>query len=282
MEENLLKYIVTPVSALYIGNWYISLEFDKLIKEQKIKDITCKNLRFLKDISCNDIIIVSFSEFDFFVNEILKKLKPEIKIILITAQIDLPILHKNDLTDYVLNHDNIIKWYSHNPIYIPSNKYGPFPYGIHTEKINIIYNISKLMSKEKLKKCKFDSVYNSAIRVHSHLPDDHIRHSDIFNKNLDEYHDYLSNIAISKYIISPSGDREDCFRHWESLLLGCIPISNISKDKYYSLFGDDMIYDCDVNNMKDYIDGNIIPEYTFPDRKKLMVSYWKNKVKEKA
>ena len=64
------------------------------------------------------------------------------------------------------------------------------------------------------------------------------------------------------------------------MLLGCIPISNIPKDKYYQLFGDDMVYDCDINKMKDYIDGNIIPEYTFPDRKKLMVSYWKNKIKE--
>ena len=280
MEENLLKYLVTPVSALYIGDWYLSLEFHKLIEDEKIKDCTCKKLRFLKDISCNDIIVVSFNEFHFFVNEILKKLKPEIKIILITAQIQLPILHKNDLTDYVLNHDNIIKWYSHNPVYIPSNKYSPFPYGIEIERVKNIYGIFKLIAKEKLIKCKVNGVYNGSIRVHSHLPNDHIRHSDIFNKNLEEYPEYLSNVAISKYIISPEGDREDCFRHWESLILGCIPISNISKDKYYPLFEDDMIYDCDINKMKDYIDGNIIQEYTFPDRKKLMVSYWKNKIKE--
>jgi len=280
MEKNLLKYLVTPVSSLYIGNWYLSLEFDKLIKDEKIKDCTCKKLRFLKDINCNDIIIVSFNEFSIFVNNVLKKLKPEIKIILITAQTELPILYKNDLTDYVLNHDNVIHWYSHNPIYIPCDKYSPFPYGIQINKVNHVYDIFKLMDKEKLKKCKINSVYNSAIRVHSHLPHDHIRHNTVFNKNQEEYHEYLSNIAISKYIISPEGDREDCFRHWEALLLGCIPISNIPRDKYYPLFGDDMIYDCDVNKIKDYIDGNIIPEYTFPDRKKLMVSYWKNKIKE--
>ena len=287
MEKNLLKYIVTPVSALYIGDWYLSFEFDKLIKDDIVKDHKCKKINSFEDLKANDILVVSSSESCLFVSQILNKLKPDIKIILITVQYHLHscpsglrLPRRDTLTDYVLNHDNIIHWYSHNPIYIPCDKYSPFPYGIELDKVNQVYDIFNLINKEKLKKCKVNSVYNSPIKVHSHLPYDHIRHNIVFNKNLEEYHDYLSNIVISKYIISPEGDREDCYRHWEALLLGCIPISNIPKDKYYQLFGDDMVYDCDINKMKDYIDGNIIPEYTFPDRKKLMVSYWKNKIKE--
>jgi len=289
MDKNILKYIITPASALYIGDWYCSLEFDKLIKDEIIKDHKCKRINSFEDLKANDILVVSCAEFCIFVKHILDKLKPDIKIILITIQNHLHTCttgvwrppRRDTLTDYVLNHNNIIHWYSHNPVYISSNKYSPFPYGIQIDKVNGIYDIFKLMDKEKLKKHKINSVYNGPVTVHSHLPYYHIRHSDIFNKNLEEYHEYISNLIVSKYVISPKGDREDCFRHWEALLLGCIPISDISKDKYYSSFGDDMIYDCDVNKMKDYIDGNIIPEYTFPDRKKLMVSYWKNKVEEK-
>lgn len=288
MDENILKYIITPVSALYIGNWYLSLEFDKLIEEGKIKDHKCKRINSFEDLKTNDILVVSASELCVFVDKILDKLKSNIKIILITVQYHLHtcltgVWHwprRDTLTDYVLNHDNIIHWYSHNPIYIPSNKYSPFPFGIQMNRVKEIYGVFKLMNKETLIKRKVNGVYNGSVGVHPHLPYDHIRHSDIFAKKPVGYYEYLSHLITSKYIISPSGDREDCFRHWESLLLGCIPISNISKDKYYPLFGDDMIYDCDVNKMKDYIDGNIIPEYTLPDRKKLMVSYWKNKIKE--
>lgn len=289
MDENILKYIVTPATALYIGDWYLSIEFDNLIKDENIKDYKCKRINSFEDLKANDILVVSDDLLCVFVNKILDKLKPNIKIILITVQYHLHTClsgawrwpRRDTLTDYILNHDNIIHWYSHNPIYIPNNKYSPFPYGIQTNKVKSIYDIFKAAYKEKLINCKVNGVYNGPIRIHLHLPYDHIRHSDIFDKKSVGYYEYLSNLLVSKYIISPKGDREDCFRHWEALLLGCIPISNISKDKYYPLFGDDMIYDCDVNKMKDYIDGNIIQEYTFPDRKKLMVSYWKNKVEEK-
>ena len=288
MEKNLLKYIVTPVSALYIGDWYLSVEFDKLIKHGIVKDHACKKINSFEDLKANDILVVSSSELYVFIKQILNKLKPDIKIILITVQYHLHLCpsgiykwpRRDTLTDYVLNHNNIIHWYSHNPVYIPCNKYSAFPFGIELDNINRMYDIFNLMNKEKLKKCKINSVYNGPIAVHSHLPYYHIRHNNVFNKNREKFSEYLSNIAVSKYIISPEGDREDCFRHWEALLLGCIPISNISRDKYYPLFGDDMIYDCDVNKMKEYINCNIIPEYTFPDRKKLMVSYWKNKIKE--
>jgi hypothetical protein len=49
-----------------------------------------------------------------------------------------------------------------------------------------------------------------------------------FNKTFlgsDKYYEEISNY---KYVISPHGDRPDCYRHWESIGLGAVPIANIN------------------------------------------------------
>jgi hypothetical protein len=42
--------------------------------------------------------------------------------------------------------------------------------------------------------------------------------------------DMYNKIAISKFLISPIGDRDDCYRHYEAIGLGTIPISNAAKN----------------------------------------------------
>lgn len=36
--------------------------------------------------------------------------------------------------------------------------------------------------------------------------------------------DYYRAMASTEYVLSPNGDRPDCYRHYEALLLGAIPI----------------------------------------------------------
>lgn len=38
------------------------------------------------------------------------------------------------------------------------------------------------------------------------------------------FHTYLEEMAQHKFIISPPGDVQDCYRHWEAILVGSIPI----------------------------------------------------------
>ncbi|CAB9511178.1 expressed unknown protein [Seminavis robusta] len=45
-------------------------------------------------------------------------------------------------------------------------------------------------------------------------------------QNLD-YHSYLRSIAQSDYVLSPDGDHPDCHRHYESLGLGAMPITEL-------------------------------------------------------
>lgn len=50
-------------------------------------------------------------------------------------------------------------------------------------------------------------------------------------------HKYLLNMRKSKYCISPHGDMADCYRHWEAMYMGCIPITIKHKqlERFYDL-----------------------------------------------
>ncbi|OEU06279.1 hypothetical protein FRACYDRAFT_255289 [Fragilariopsis cylindrus CCMP1102] len=45
-----------------------------------------------------------------------------------------------------------------------------------------------------------------------------------------DYVDYLRDISRTKYVISPDGDHPDCHRHYESIGLGAIPITQPDGD----------------------------------------------------
>jgi hypothetical protein len=43
------------------------------------------------------------------------------------------------------------------------------------------------------------------------------------------FSDYMNEMADYKFVISPRGDVLDCYRHWEAIMLGCIPIMKRSE-----------------------------------------------------
>ena len=55
------------------------------------------------------------------------------------------------------------------------------------------------------------------------------------------YIQYLKEITRSRYILSPQGDRPDCYRNYEAIGLGCIPISNLESG-FQEIFEENMIY----------------------------------------
>ena len=47
--------------------------------------------------------------------------------------------------------------------------------------------------------------------------------------------DYLEELARSKFVLSPSGHKPDCFRHYEALALGAIPVTDLDSATYSHL-----------------------------------------------
>jgi hypothetical protein len=79
------------------------------------------------------------------------------------------------------------------------------------------------------------------------------------------------------FILSPYGNGMDCHRHWESIILGCIPI--IKSEEFRDMFSD-----LPVLNVKDWSDINdkLLEETIEKFSKihfncdKLTLQYWKN------
>ena len=86
----------------------------------------------------------------------------------------------------------------------------------------------------------------------------------------------------STYTISTSGDRDDCYRHYECIGLNSIPISNIN---YKEIFGNNMIYS-DINNIIKIIKYNRLPiendKYkNNTNRDILLIDYWRDKISQR-
>jgi len=102
---------------------------------------------------------------------------------------------------------------------------------------------------------------------------------DIFGKksgNKVDFLDYLNNLRKSYFVISTTGDRDDCFRHCECIGLDSIPISNISTN-YREIYEDNMIYS-NAPEMINMLNNEKEITYTIPNKDILTIEYWKNKI----
>ena len=283
-----VEYLVTPVAPYFICNHFISTEIhntpgSKYIRmnlELKANDLI-KNKNY-NDIKNFEIIQIQVDLFNFFYDEILPIIiKNNIKVIIITSQMQLPQIQRNHKTDELLNNSNIILWISQNPIYTNNEKYMAFPYGLDQRTINKYIKFIKLNNINTDKNIK---ILNQYTRAHRHLPDNHIRKMfDIFGKNSGKelnYEEFLTNILNSEFVISTSGDRDDCYRHYECIGLNAIPVSNIN-DGYKDIFGDNMLYS-NAEEMINMISENTVDyNYKKPNRDMLTISYWVCKINEK-
>jgi len=234
-----LSKIINPFSLYYLCNHYYGIEIEQNnlpLLEKKNNLQKNKNFPAIKDY---DIIHCEVNYFEEFC-----KILPSInkKIILTTGQWDAPQIKKNNLTDTVLHNKNIVLWISQNPIYKNSDKYIAFPYGVIP---HFLEEYSKRLILNETNKKKHDisflPILNNTNPCRKKLPV-------LPSLTPTEFYEKL---AETKYVISPIGDRDDCYRHYEAIGLGTIPISNVN-EFYKDIFGNNMIY-VDFNTMLDMV-----------------------------
>ena len=282
---NLLEHFVTPLASYFICDHYISDEIYNNTWKYIGMDLELKANNLIKnknydDIKNFEIIQIQVDLLDYFYYEILPIIiKNDIKVVIITSQMHLPQIHRNQITDNLLDNNNIILWISQNPIYTNNEKYMAFPLGICQHKINDYISFIKSNNINTDKNIK---ILNQHANAHYHLPDNHIRKVyDIFGKDSGKgqvsYTEFLINILNSEFVISTAGDRDDCHRHYECIGLNAIPVSNISGG-YKDIFGDNMIYS-NAEEMINMINNNIVNyNYKKPNRDILTISYWLDKI----
>jgi len=272
---NLFKNIINPFSGYLLCNHSVSEELYNHIFSNEYPDIHAHNTnindllleRNYNIINDYDVIYLECILFDLFVDEMLPKIKK--KIILITGRWHLPQVLKSYKSDYLLNHPNILLWISQNPVYISHNKYIPFPYGIQYCKLET-YAKQLLLPVNKTKHITFLPINNSTNECRKKLPE-------LPGMDTSEYYEKISE---SEFVISPIGDRDDCYRHYECIGLGSIPISNVG-ETYKALFQDNMYY-CDIDKIIEIMDSNIIDfSYSIPNRDLICFDYYRDIVMKK-
>lgn len=258
-KNNLFKNIINPFSGYLLSQHFIGYE---VLKMKSMLPSNINNLfinRNYNIINDYDVIYLECILFDLFIDEMLPNINK--KIILITGLCNFPQIFKSSKTDNLLNHQNILLWISQNPIYINHPRYVPFPYGIAH------YNLEKyakhlLLSVDKTKHITFLPINNGTNKCRKKLPDLPVM----------DTCEYYENVSASEFVISPIGDRDDCYRHYECIGLGSIPISNVG-ETYKALFQDNMYY-CDIDRILEIMDSGIIDvSYSIPNRDFICFDY---------
>jgi hypothetical protein len=257
------ELIINPYSLIYMCDHYYQEELNIINKNNLIIN---KDFSKIKDY---DIIYCQVNFLSDFFYEILEKIDK--KIILATGQDQNPKIFKSELTDKILKHKNISLWISQNPIYENSDKYLAFPYGLNVNSVyayaTFLYYYNNIEKPNNLIHLPLNYSTNPCRLKLPIIP----KISSI---------DFWIQIARAKFILSPIGDRDDCFRHYEAIGLGTIPVSNVS-ELYKNIFTTNMIYN-NIDEMANMLNqDNLDLVYKEPNKDLICHEYWKDIVYKK-
>ncbi len=127
----------------------------------------------------------------------------------------------------LLDSPHLIAWLATNLDGYDHPKLHPIPFGI----ANSFYSYGHIPTFEKVLAKKLPK----SILLYMNISFNHPERKKAYNYFIDkpfckavsdrlQLEDYLDDIARAKFIVSPRGNGEDCFRTWEALLFGTIPI----------------------------------------------------------
>ena len=294
-------FISRDLFILYSDVVLIDSHDQKMVENLFKKAITDK-------IGQNIIIFIKVELLDMYIPYLLAL---DSKFILITTCCDdycMPYYFFPPGDDVKISHDslissrNLIHWFTQNPS-IKHSKLTAIPIGpkwqyssrsfFGEDKVNIInilyeYGLDDALKNFKSKKSELiyvnfsQTTYDPKFRTHRGMRENTF---DICKKNKfpisnpQSFENYLANLKLHKFCISPPGMGIDTHRAWESLMCGTIPImfatpmDNIFEDLPVVIIDDWSIINEDFLNKKyEEIKSR---EYNF---EKLYSPYWKNKI----
>ena len=257
------KLIINPYSLIYMCDHYYQEEHSIINKNNLIIN---KDFSKIKDY---DIIYCQVNFLSEFFYEILDKIDK--KIILATGQNKNPKIFKSELTDKILEHKNVLLWVSQNPIYDNSDKYLAFPFGLN---IDSVYAYATFLYY-----CKIEEKPNNLIHLPLNYTTNPCRLKLPIIPRISSTQFWIE-IVQAKFILSPIGDRDDCYRNYEAIGLGTIPVSNVN-DLYKNIFTTNMVYS-NIDEMVNMLhDDNLNLVYKEPNKDLICYEYWKDIVHKK-
>ncbi|KKQ48839.1 MAG: hypothetical protein US69_C0013G0016 [candidate division TM6 bacterium GW2011_GWF2_38_10] len=173
------------------------------------------------------IIFIDASFLEFFFSAVFKTLRHP--VILITQNSDLPAPGK---FAHYLDHPNIIHWFGQNCDIKPLHpKFTPIPIGLgNPQWKNGKTKIHDAFLKELAENSDWPRKNLIYINVRGRV--DVVaqveKNNFSFTAGPKPFKDYFKEMATYRYVLSPFGAGLDCFRTWEALLVGCVPVVKTS------------------------------------------------------
>ena len=228
------------------------------------------NKFFNKEILEKSCVVFCKTEYINSLFDLIRNL--EFKYVILTHHCDYSI-------DYFLfknKPNNVIKWYCINKNYI-NNDLISIPLGTFWENDLIWFDKEKDLLKENIKEDIFYCNWNNNTNKYRYLVLNKLKDLNL-NLKIESgvpFKEYITNMSKCKYVISPPGNGIDCYRTWESLYLGCIPI--VIKHDMYDQFSDLPIIQVDDYSLitKEYLEKYINKEFNY---EKLSPSFWKKEI----
>lgn len=273
----LLEEVVHPFAPWYLCTHYLGNElphwvgwdtFGVLQRHHNIQKLTdCANLPYMA------IVFVQSNYFDEFVSNCFSKLK--VKIILITGQWHKPALVRSNYTDAVLRSPYVHSWYTQNT-FSEHKKLIQIPYGIMHSNLpafaQVVGRLQAHTGKERLLKPLPLSSTNpnrsALVQAHTGIKLQTAR--------------FYEEVASSKFVLSPQGDRPDCHRHAEAIGLGTCPICDCPRS-FSRLYRNTMIF-ASADSMVEYLHDNSLLEnfkcdIQDADQDILSIGYWAQQIR---
>jgi len=274
-RPRLLPFIVNPFSPLLLCDHHYGTKHEPdpdIVINPLDKDIT-------DTIKPCASICVNAKAFETFVTDVLPRIRT--KVILFTSRFHIPQVRRSPLTDAVKAHPAISHWFAQNPVYPGDERYTAYPYGIRADLLEeygptFLAHHTSQQAEVKTKTIE----HLPFIMTHpSRKPflTDHVRNAPALKPV-----QFYERIAQARFLVSPRGDRPDTYRHWEAIGLGTLPIANINRTLYGSLFGDDMVYMEDADKIISLLDEHardmLERQYHVPAAHRLSSLFWARQV----
>jgi len=199
------------------------------------------------------------------------------KFVFVTHNSSLTVGNNKD----ILNSKFLIRWYGQNMI--PHVKSEGIPLGIANSGWK--HGNLSIIEKNHMNN-KTDLLYvNFSIGTNTKKRTEVLQKLEKNGFNMTEscdFNDYIEQLSLHKFCISPPGNGVDCHRIWESLYVGCIPI--VEKDPLlYPYFKDMRILFIDDFNIitEEYLNEVYNKMTQCYNNDKLKLSYWKRRFNEK-
>jgi hypothetical protein len=181
-----------------------------------------------------DTVYVPFYKLEHFVQNRLNSI--DVPIVLISGQW---FLYKfpNETYDALINNTFIVRWFVQDLDFYAKDpdhpKLNSWPYGIKEQDIDGLRS-------EMLKPPgpKTNKIFTTFLSLGSKNPTRTIVQQ---GKKL-KLRVYLRRMRLSEYVLAPDGDRPECFRHWEALALGTVPITELRPEYYRHFIGTGLMF----------------------------------------